>query len=199
MLENTMLKPFDNHNLPLVVDVAFPLWSPRVGDSAFRRFYVEFIVRNNISENNYHFELVDSNSNEFLASAFFTRKGDSCKVEEWYQNESSEFLNDLLSSIDVNRKYLRMMDERTLSYMQKDDIKLSLFVSRKSGAGSILLKEICKKLKEEGWKNLFLWTDCECNWSWYSKHNFTLIQEDSYKPFCNESLDFKTYIFKKSL
>ncbi|MCR4742364.1 MAG: hypothetical protein K5866_05790 [Treponema sp.] len=61
-----------------------PLWSPPVGDAVFKRFNVEFIVRNNISENDYHFELIDSLPGNLLAAAFFTRKGDACKVEEWY-------------------------------------------------------------------------------------------------------------------
>ena len=92
-MQNPMieLKSFNKNNLPLVVDVVVPLWSPSVGDYSFKRFNVEFIVRNNISENKYHFELIDSNSQEFLAAAFFTRKGDLCRVEEWYEKECTRF------------------------------------------------------------------------------------------------------------
>ncbi len=199
MLENTKLMPFNEKNLPLVVDVVEPLWSPPVGDAAFKRFNVEFIVRNNISENNYHFELIDSNSENFLAAAFFTRKGDACKVEEWYEKECTHFPQELKKTTNMSRTYLRQMDERTLSLMQDDDIKLSLFVSRKPGAGVQLLNQLCQKLKEEGWKNLFLWTDVDCNWEWYEKHGFTLVEESSYEPFSDENEDYKTYIFKKKL
>ncbi|MCR4742327.1 MAG: hypothetical protein K5866_05605 [Treponema sp.] len=199
MLENTSIKPFNEKDLPLVIDVVEPLWSPPVGDAAFKRFNVEFIVRNNISENDYHFELIDSNSENFLAAAFFTRKGDSCMVEEWYEKECQRFPEELKTAANMSRIYLRGMDERTLSFMQEDDIKLSLFVSRKPGAGSLLLTQLCQKLKDEGWKNLFLWTDCDCNWEWYGKHGFTLVEEGSYEPFSSEHEDYKTYIFKKKL
>lgn len=200
-MQNPMieLKSFNENNLPLVVDVVVPLWSPPVGDYSFKRFNVEFIVRNNISENKYQFELIDSNSQEFLAAAFFTRKGDLCRVEEWYEKECTRFPEELRRAINMTRVYLRQMDQRTLSFMKDDDIKLSLFVSRHSGSGSQLLNQLYPKLKEEGWKNLFLWTDCECNWSWYNKHGFTLVEEASYEPFSNEQEDFKTYIFKKVL
>lgn len=200
-MQNPMieLKSFNKNNLPLVVDVVVPLWSPPVGDYSFKRFNVEFIVRNNISENKYHFELIDSNSQEFLAAAFFTRKGDLCRVEEWYEKECTRFPEELRRAINMTRVYLRQMDQRTLSFMKDDDIKLSLFVSRHSGSGSQLLNQLYPKLKEEGWKNLLLWTDCECNWSWYNKHGFTLVEEASYEPFSNEQEDFKTYIFKKVL
>ena len=58
MFENTRLEPFDKKNLPLVVDVVEPLWYPPVGDKEFKRFNVEYIVRNNIFENAYRFQLV---------------------------------------------------------------------------------------------------------------------------------------------
>ncbi|MCR4580484.1 MAG: GNAT family N-acetyltransferase [Treponema sp.] len=222
MLENTSLKPFNEKNLPLVIDVVEPLWSPPVGDAVFKRFNVEFIVRNNISENDYHFELVESIGNcdkgltstpvqadskiashtqddNFLAAAFFTRKGDACKVEEWYEKECQRFPEELKATTNMSRTYLRQMDERTLSFMQEDDIKLSLFVSRWPGAGSLLLNQLCQKLKDEGWKNLFLWTDIDCNREWYEKHGFTLVEEGSYEPFSDEHGDYKTYIFMKKL
>jgi len=199
MLENTKLMTFNENNLPLVIDVVEPLWSPPVGDAAFKRFNVEFIVRNSISENDYHFELVDSLSGNLLAAAFFTRKGDACKVEEWYEKECQRFPEELKVATNMSRTYLRQMDERTLSLMQEDDIKLSLFISRKPGAGVQLLNQLCQKLKEEGWKNLFLWTDVDCNWEWYEKHGFTLVEEGSYEPFSDENEDYKTYIFKKKL
>ncbi len=199
MLKNTALKPFNQKNLPLVLDVVAPLWSPPIGDETFKRFNVEFIVRNNISKNDYHFELVDSKTEDFLAAAFFTRKGDSCRVEEWYQKECLRFPEELKIATNMSRSYLRQMDQRTLSLMQDDDIKLSLFVSRKPGAGSQLLTQLSQKLKEEGWKNLFLWTDVDCNWEWYEKHGFTLVEEGVYEPFSDENEDYKTYIFKKKL
>ena len=206
------LMPFNMKNLPLVVDVVLPLWAPPVGDDEFKRFNVEYIVRNNISENDYRFELIeDAGTNgtgattvttapdPFLAAAFFTRKGDPCAVNRWYEKVSARFSTELRQASNMSRTYLTLMDERTLNLMNDDDIKLSLFVSRKPGAGSRILSQTCKILKAQGWKKLYLWTDCDCNWQWYTKHGFELVKEDSYEPFSSKEEAYKTYIFRKAL
>lgn len=185
-------------NLPLIVDVVVPLWSPPVGDAAFKRFNVEYIVRNNIWENEYRFELV-ADDGTLLAAAFLARRGDVSSVAAWFSVESERFPAGLQQASGMSRTYLTLMDERTFALMNDGDIKLSLFVSRKAGAGSLLLELICERLRSEGWKNLFLWTDCDCNWQWYGKHGFTLVQEDTYEPFSDGHREYKTYIFKKGL
>ena len=204
-LSNTRLDVFNMENLPLVVDVVAPLWAPSVGDDDFKRFNVEYIVLNKICENNYRFELMqDKNQNcygkpEFLSAAFFARKGDTSKVEEWFSRESQRFPSEWRKASGMSKTYLTLMDERTLSIMNDDDIKLSLFVSRSPGAGSLILEKAYQKLQAEGWKNLYLWTDCDCNWQWYERHGYTLVQEDTYEPFSDEHENYKTYIFKKKL
>ena len=200
MTDNIHLEPFKIENLPLVVDVVAPLWFPPVGNDEFKRFNVEYIVRNNICENDYRFQLVDENAqNEILSAAFFARKGDFSIVEKWFSKESQCFPKEWLTASGMSKAYLTMMDERTLSIMNDDDIKLSLFVSRKPGAGSQILEKSCEKLRAQDWKNLYLWTDCDCNWQWYIKHGFTLVQEDIYEPFSSEHQDYKTWIFKRKL
>ena len=200
MTNNAHLEPFKIENLPLVVDVVAPLWFPPVGNDEFKRFNVEYIVRNNICENDYRFQLVDENAqNEIFSAAFFARKGDFSIVEKWFSHESQRFPKEWLAASAMSKAYLTMMDKRTLEIMNDDDIKLSLFVSRKPGAGSQILEKSCEKLRAQGWKNLYLWTDCDCNWQWYIKHGFTLVQEDIYEPFSSEHEDYKTWIFKKKL
>ncbi len=204
-MNNTKLLPFNIRNLPFIVDVVEPLWSPPVGDALYKRFNVEYIVRNNIAENDYRFELVEEQGqkeeiiNNLLAAAFFARKGDSSLVEEWFKANSGRFSPELLKASDMSRTYLTMMDNRTLSLMNDDDIKLSLFVSRQAGAGSEILQQTMQLLRKQGWKNLYLWTDIDCNWQWYPKHGFTLVEEASYEPFSKENEDYKTYIFKRKL
>ena len=200
MTDNAHLEPFNFENLPLVVDVVEPLWFPPVGDKEFKRFNVEYIVRNNICENDYCFQLVQAGlQNELLSAAFFARKGDYSIVEEWFSRESQRFPEEWKKASGMSKAYLTMMDERTLAIMNDDDIKLSLFVSRKPGAGSQILELSFEKFRAEGWKNLYLWTDCDCNWQWYIKHGFSLVQEDIYEPFSSEHEDYKTWIFKRKL
>lgn len=193
------LKPFNMENLPQIVNLVEDMWSPSSGDRAFRRIYVEYVVRHNISENEYHYELAGKDG--LVSAAFFTRKGDACKVDEWFKEKISsysDYSDELKEVAQAGKIFLDYMDQKTLSYMKEDDIKLSLFVSLKKGAGSVILNRICQLLKKQGWKNLYLWTDCECNWQWYFSHGFTLVEEDNYKPYEKDG-PYKTYIFSKKL
>ena len=49
--QNYKIQPFEMKNIPLILDVVIPMWSPPMENMTFRRFYVENIVRNNCFEN----------------------------------------------------------------------------------------------------------------------------------------------------
>ena len=198
MTDTTEIQPFNMKNIPLLLDVLVPLWSPPVGDDAFKRFNVEYIVRNNIFENEYNYQLVDGNGT-FFSAAFFARKGDINRAAEWFAEKSAQFSDEYKIASDMSRTYIEILDKRTFSIMNSDDIKLSLFASRRPGAGAALLDALCGKLRAEGWKNLYLWTDCDCNWHWYEKHGFTLVQKDVYEQFSEPNEPYWTYIFKRKI
>ena len=194
---------FEMKNIPLVVDVVEPLWCPPIGDRAFKRFNVEYIIRNNLFENDFHYQLVEyddsTGSEQFCAIAFFARKGDVCKAEEWFSQESKKYPQELLKASGMSKAYIELMDKKTFEMMNEDDIKLSLYVSHKKGCGSKLLNELCIRFKNLGYKNLYLWTDCECNWEWYTNHGYELVNQDIYPPLSNDKDDYSTYIFRKKL
>ena len=81
--------PFEMKNIPLVLDVVTPLWCPPLGNETFKRFNVEYILRNNLFDNDLHYELLESNEQtgeeEFCAMAFFAHKGDVCRAQEWFE------------------------------------------------------------------------------------------------------------------
>lgn len=192
--------PFDLKNLPLMLKVVFPMWKPPVGDDDFKRLYVETVVRSNIFENQWRFQLEDDSSDSnFCAAAFFMKKGDVCTVSGWLSQSENSFTPEQKELIRMCRTYLEEMDRKTLSFMTREDVKLSLFISVKPGCGSKLLNLLIEKFKSEGYKNLFLWTDCECNWQWYEKNGYQLVEKSVYEPFCSGEKQFTTYIFKKPL
>ncbi len=200
---NSKILPFEMNNIPHILEVVVPLWSPPVGDDDFKRFNVEYIVRNNIFENDLRFELLDfadkEAEGEFCSCAFFTRKGEICKALEWYEVESKKFPKELSVASEMNRTYIEYMDKKAQDFMNEDDIQLTLYVSRKPGAGSCLLNELCARLKNSGYKNLYLWTDIECNWEWYVNHGYELMEEGIYEQFSSDDEDYKTFIFRKAL
>lgn len=226
MPQNYEIQPFDMKNIPLMLEVVVPMWSPPDWDMTFRRFYVEHIIRSNYFENEYHYQLVEkaegageaagfhdklsnevsdelrdtSTTGEFCAMAFFARKNDICKAEEWLALEGKKFPQNLQHSTQLGKAYIELMDEKTRAFMKDDDIQLTLYISRKKGCGSKLLNELCNQLRAQGWKNLYLWTDCECDWQWYTDHGYELVSKDVYEPFTQQDgEDYLTYIFRKTL
>ena len=219
LAENFLIQPFDMNNIPLMLEVVVPMWSSPDWDMDFRRFYVEHIIRSNYFENEYHYQLMEKAEgaaglheglddelrstpapDEFCAMAFFARKSDICKAEDWFNLEAKKFPQDLQRSTKLGKAYIELMDEKTRSFMKDDDIQLTLYISRKKGCGSMLLNELCDRLRAQGWKNLYLWTDCECDWEWYIDHGYELVAKDIYEPFTEQDgEDYLTYIFKKAL
>ena len=212
--QNYEIQSFDMKNISLMLEVVLPMWSPQVWDMAFRRFYVEHIIRSNYFENELHYQLVEKagdtglhdelrntpTTGEFCAMAFFARKSDICKAEEWLAQEAQKFPQDQQHSTAIGKAYIELMDEKTRSFMKDDDIQLTLYISRKKGCGSKLLNELCDRLRTQGYKNLYLWTDCECDWQWYTDHGYELVSKDIYEPFTEQDgEDYLTYIFRKAL
>ena len=99
----------------------------------------------------------------------------------------------------MSREYIEEMDRKTFDMMNEDDIKLTLYVSRKRGCGSRLLNDLCGQFKQKGYKKLYLWTDCECDWEWYTEHGYELVEQGVYKPFSSENEDYRTFVFRKEL
>lgn len=208
---NFEIQSFDMKNIPLMLEVVLPMWSPQIWDMAFRRFYVEHIIRSNYFENELHYQLVEkaggadelrdtSTTGEFCAMVFFARKSDICKVDDWYTEEVKKFPQALQHSTKLGKAYIELMDEKTRAFMKDDDIQLTLYISRKKGCGSKLLNELCDRLRTQGFKNLYLWTDCECDWQWYTDHGYELVSKDIYEPFTEQDgEDYLTYIFRKAL
>ncbi|MDD5928967.1 MAG: GNAT family N-acetyltransferase [Spirochaetales bacterium] len=204
------IQPFEMKNIPLILDVVVPMWSMPTWEENYKQFAVEYIIRNNFFENDMHYQLVEKSpadsesckvqqSPEFCSMAFFARKTDICKSEKWFECESKKFTPDLINASKMSKAYIELMDEKVRAFMNEDDIQLTLYVSRKKGCGSKLLNELCKELYKQGYKNLYLWTDCDCNWEWYTGHGYELVSKEAYEPFSSESEDYLTYIFKKKL
>ena len=197
-----MLSRFDMKNLPQVVDVVLPLWAPPSDDEAFARLDVEFIVRNNIYQPRLSFQLADkmrSPENELLSAAFFTLKDDTTTAHDWLCKNSRDCSESQKASLKMVKAYLEYMDKKALSFMNGDDIKLSLYVSRKHGMGSALLEKLLPRLAAKGYKNLYLWTDSDCNWKWYVNHGYQLVSKEVYAPFSEPGRDYTTFVFKKPL
>ncbi|MBQ4553480.1 MAG: hypothetical protein IJA53_00065 [Spirochaetaceae bacterium] len=196
---NSIIKAFDTKNLSQIVDFVKPMWSFSEWEDNFRRFYVEIILRNSFFENGLAFQITDNENPKRLCSAmFFQKKSDSNNLQKWLLENSESFSEAQKQSVNLCAEYLEFMDSKVHTLMTQHDIKLSLFVGLKKGFGSVIFGELWNYLKNHGYKNMYLWTDCECNWKWYLKEGFSLIEEIVYEKFNDENGEYKAYIFKKA-
>ena len=194
---NKSVVPFNKEYFSQIVDFVKPLWSFSDWEDSFRKFYTEIILQNSFFENGLAFQIAENQ--ELLAVTFFQKKFDKNNLNRWISENAGDFTAAQKQSINLCTEYLACMDSKVHSLMNENDIKLSLFVSCKKGYGSIIFEKLWNHLKNLNYKNLYLWTDCECNWQWYLKNCFTLIEESIYEKFNDGTKKYKTYIFKKKL
>lgn len=191
------LEKFDFNNMNFLVDRVKDLWSAPDSEDSFRRIYAEQVIRMDMHENNYQFQICENN--ELRAIACASRKGDKVSSENWWNAQYEKLSSEQQFSFKLSREYLSMMDKKAYSFMGENDIKLDLFISTKTGWGKKILEPVMEYFKQQGFKNLYLWTDCECNVDWYFDHGYELVEEDVYEPFSTENENYKTYIFKKEI
>lgn len=196
---NYIIEPFNIENIYKIVETVKPMWTFCEWEESFRNFYAERIIRDNLFYNNMNFQLLSEETKELLAIIFFWKKTDTNDVNEWILKNWEKFDENQKNSVRICSDFLETMESKVHALMNDDDIKLSLFVSLKKGEGSVLFNNLWQKLKNQGYKNMYLWTDCECNWQWYIKNGFTLVEEGIYEKFSSETEKYKTYIFKKAI
>lgn len=196
--------PFEEANISHILDVVAPDWSPPQADMAFKRFYAEYTVRHNIWDAKFSLQATDDDG-RFLAACFAAERGahKGLKMaDKWILDQTGGgklLTEEKKEAFAVCKSYLGMMDKKTDSLMNDDDIKLVLFVSRQKGAGFPLLERFKANLKAHGYKNMYLWTDSDCNYNWYFKHGYELVEKDFYEPFSYENEPYETFVFRKKL
>ena len=199
------LEPFDAKYIPEIVGWVTPLWSMMDLDADVSEklsnkkqdLDVEFIVRHNIFYNEFAFQLVQEK--ELQAVAFAARKEEENDALQWLEENSGHLSAKEAESLQRVVVYLEQMDAKTCSFMEKDDIRLSLFASSQRGCGGMILQQLEERLRDAGFKFMYLWTDSDCNHQWYPNHGFTLVEAEGNETFSTPDKNFMTYIFKKKL
>ncbi len=191
------LEKFDFKYLSQIVDRVVSIWTPPQATDSFRRIYAEAVVRQNCTDNDMQF--MHTSGDRLLAVTFSERKNEHSNAASWWnaQYESSSEKEKMM--LKLSRDYLVMMDSKTFSYMNDDDVKLNLFVSTVTGEGKKILDETMAFYRERGFKNMYLWTDCDCNVDWYISHGYELVEDGRYDAFSTEDEEYKTYVFRMKL
>lgn len=193
------MEQFDFNNttyLNELINRVIDSWSPPVKDMEFRRLYVEAIIRQNSADNDMQFTLTQNG--QLCSIAFASSLGEHSPWTSWWQTKFNSLPQEFQKPFSMSKDYLTFMDEKTYSYMNKDDVKLSLFMSTKPGYGKKILDQAMTVFKSKGFKNMYLWTDCDCNVDWYITNGYELVEEGTYEPFSDDE-PYKTFVFRKGI
>jgi len=151
----------------------------------------ELLTKYYLVESSFNLVLEDSGIKGFLLSAIYPFYPDTNPLIAYPDMEDGT-----LDKISKYLAYLLENSKRLKRYTTTSDLVIGLFLSEKKGGGTLLLNELVRLARINKIKNIYLWADESCNFNFYIKHNFKII--DEYKVnFFNKEI--KTYIFLKEV
>lgn len=181
--------------------LAYPVWG--VGHAAngqgeeFGLLMCEYIVRYGWYGAPYAFKMVDDEGRMVacvLAGKITQKNG----YNEWLETLMPAFNEKQSEEALALRDYFDTTGPKVYERMKaEEDLYLSFFISSVPGCGKQLLAEVIKLAKDEGFKNLYLWTDSSCNHSYYAHHSFEKVAEFKSDEWETDNNDYLTYIYKK--
>lgn len=143
--------------------------------------------------NTFSFALDDNGLKGLVFAGYKTDKNQSienfnARIETLPQDDKITALNFL--------DYVENTGKEVKSVMNDNDLMMGLFISTQKGGGRMLLSKLAATAKENGIKNIYLWTDTVCDFGYYQKNKFTLVKEFD----CNvNNKNINTLIFKKEV
>lgn len=159
----------------------------------FQKIVYDFTFEYYDLNRNFSFAISDEKLNAFLLS--YRKKDKNNKYEEYlnkiknYNQSEQKKLSEIFDFIDFSSKKVKNL-------MSENDILIGLFVSIKKGCGSKLLKKLSETCLKNNINNVYLWSDNTCDYQYYIKHNFDLIEEFTYSV---NNKKINTLIFKKAI
>ncbi|WP_288637924.1 hypothetical protein [uncultured Oxalobacter sp.] len=192
-----LIRKFQETDVHAAGQMAYDTWSYELNGVGhdLNRFIHEYMVRYYDTNRQYSFSLVDQSLNAFLLAGF---KTDQAGCNKWFENTLSRFLPEEKEVALEYRDYLSRNGSAVKKYMKDGDIMMNLFMSKGGGTGRRLLTSFEALCRKNAVENIFLWADVTCNYSYYEKNGFEILERFGNRtPVDIGCLD--TYIFKKRL
>ncbi len=159
--------------------------------SSLANFIYDFLVRYYLYNNEYSYVgLVEGKLKAFLLANLKDEENDA---EAYFKANLNGLTEDDKKKAYEYLDYINYNHRKVLSHMSQNSIYLGLIASRIHGMGIKLIE----KLKLDALKNnvheIYLWTDETCNYEYYEKLSFNLIEEYIITLYGKE---IKTFIYK---
>lgn len=189
-----MIRKYLKTDFDRVKEITQKYWSNEVPmTKTLQEFIYDFLVRYYLYDNEYTFVNDDDQVNAFLLA---NMKNEKNKAINFFKEEVQKMSFEDRINAEKYLDYIEYNHNKVFSHMENNSLYLGLLASEARGMGSVLIE----KLKEEAIKNnvtsIYLWTDETCNYKYYEKRNFKLIEK--YNVFLY-SKKLETYIYKIEL
>lgn len=189
-----MIRNYNESDYDMIEYITEDYWKNEVEmDLELQHFIYHFLVRYYLYDNKYSYVIDDGDVRAFLLSCLKTEK-----------NKSIELFNKTVSSLsNENQKkayeYLKYIEDnhnKVLSHMDNDSVYLGLIASKIHHGGMDLINKLISDVKASGLGDIYLWTDETCNYKYYERLNFELIETYFINLY---GRTIKTFIYKRTI
>ena len=131
----------------------------------------ESMVRYYFRSSEFSYKMVDEDNSTqgFLLAAPLTARDNS---QGWLLEQLQDFRLDEQDLVYNYLRYLSYNGQQVRKLAQADDLLLCLFLSRKPGVGSKLLENVEEVARNHNIKNMHLWADATCDYSYYHRRGY---------------------------
>ncbi len=183
--------------------MAFDAWMAEdFGDSRFDlgRAVYEYMVRYYYRSAHFSRVMVSKDAQQDILSFLLAYAPKNCSdSEQWFQERIARLsVADAIVARDYHR-YLGEQSKRIAELAKEENYLIAgLFVSRRDGCGSPLMRCLLEQAKDEAYESLYLWADANCNCEYYRRHGFEQVARFDQTPFL-EAQKLDILVFKKTL
>ncbi len=162
-------------------------------NAGLQKIIYDFTLKYYYLNKTFSFALDDDGLKGLVFASSKTDKNSS--VENFKTEIQTLSDNDKITALNL-LDYLENTGKEVKLVMNEYDLMMGLFISTQKGGGKMLLSKLVETAKENGIKNIYLWTDTACDYDYYQKNKFMLVKEIE-----NQVNDKKinTLIFKKEI
>ena len=153
----------------------------------------DFTLKYYYLNNRFSFALDDEGLKGLIFASLKTDKNNS--IENFKTEIQTLSDNDKITTLNL-LDYVENTGREVKNAMGEDDLMMGLFISTQKGGGRMLLSKLVETAKENGIKNIYLWTDTTCDYDYYQKNKFTCFKEIES---CVNNKKINTLIFKKEI
>ena len=189
-----MIRKYLKQDFDRVKEITLKYWGKEVPmTKELETFIYDFLVRYYLYDNEYTFVNDDDEVNAFLLA---NMKNDKNEALNFFKKEVKKLSFDDRENAKKYLDYIEYNHNKVFSHMENNSIYLGLLASEAKGAGSKLIEKLKEEARKNNVKSIYLWTDETCNYKYYEKRDFKLIEK--YDVFLY-SKKLETYVYKIEL